>query len=114
MASFDDKHDDEIARTAQLAVLHNLVVLDIPDCRHIQEVTAWAQEKIWAVEKGNLVEAPSTYDSDVRRIDPPDCGCTDCMTGYSRPFNFASDDLLRMLARGQLRDASGQTAKGRE
>ena len=40
------------------------------------------------------------------RIDPPDCSCTDCITGYSKPIDQASPDEVDRLMNGELDDAS--------
>lgn len=44
---------------------------------------------------------------DIKRVDPDGCGCTDCLTGYSRPFNALSDEQLIGLVRGLYQDATG-------
>lgn len=31
----------------------------------------------------------------IRRIDPPECGCTDCLRGYSKPVDALSEDEIR-------------------
>jgi hypothetical protein len=37
------------------------------------------------------------------RIDPPECGCTDCLIGYSKPMNQATrEELLRLEAGGYI------------
>lgn len=43
---------------------------------------------------------------ELRRIDPPNCGCTDCLTGYSKPWNAASDDEQAAMLCGRLDDAT--------
>ena len=43
----------------------------------------------------------------LNRIDPPDCGCTDCLTGYSEPANEVSQKELKKLFKGKLRNATG-------
>ena len=42
----------------------------------------------------------------VQRLDPSGCGCTDCQTGHSRPWNEASEDLLLACARGEIDNAT--------
>lgn len=42
-----------------------------------------------------------------RRIDPPDCGCTDCQTGYSVPLDQASDGQRIAALCGFMADATG-------
>jgi len=37
-------------------------------------------------------------------IDPAGCGCTECLTGEYRPLQAASEDELRALVAGHLRD----------
>lgn len=43
----------------------------------------------------------------LRRLDPPGCGCTDCMTGYSKPVDTGADTELWRLMTGRLQNASG-------
>jgi len=43
----------------------------------------------------------------IKRMDPPDCGCTDCITGYSKPLDFASDEELQLLKVGVIYNATG-------
>lgn len=45
--------------------------------------------------------------SDVRAVDPPGCGCTECLTGEYIPLDQASEEQLVMLLRGELRDNTG-------
>jgi hypothetical protein len=46
-------------------------------------------------------------DIEFSRIDPRGCGCTDCLTGYSKPLDVAAErDIDRMLD-GGLVDATG-------
>lgn len=42
------------------------------------------------------------------RIDPHDCGCTDCMTGWSVPLREASDDDVFAMLAGEIRDATSE------
>ena len=46
--------------------------------------------------------------SELKRIDPPNCGCTDCATGYSKPINICTEEELEQLRCGELRNASGK------
>lgn len=41
--------------------------------------------------------------SDVRWIDPADCGCTDCVTGRAVPLNHATYLQLMHMLHGKLR-----------
>lgn len=43
----------------------------------------------------------------VKRIDPKGCGCTDCLVGWSRPLDQASEFDLAMAAAGFIQNASG-------
>lgn len=45
----------------------------------------------------------------IQRLDPPTCGCTDCLTGYSRPLDQASAVLIRRMIKGRVQDATGLT-----
>lgn len=44
-----------------------------------------------------------------RRIDPDNCGCTDCLTGYSVPLSQATIDQVTGMLAGRLINATGQT-----
>lgn len=46
-------------------------------------------------------------ESKAHRIDPPDCGCTGCLTGRSVPLQAASDLLiLQMVTGDDISDAT--------
>ena len=47
----------------------------------------------------------------LKRIDPPGCACTDCLTGYSSPIDAAAlrDEEVRALIEGRIQDATGGT-----
>jgi hypothetical protein len=45
--------------------------------------------------------------NDPRRIDPPTCGCTDCITGYSKPMDEATDQELWQMMIGLKQNATG-------
>jgi len=45
--------------------------------------------------------------SELKRIDPKNCGCTDCITGYSKPVNFCTQEELVKFMMGEFHDASG-------
>ena len=45
----------------------------------------------------------------LQRIDPPDCGCTDCLVGYSAPLDAPIDPVVaEALIDGRLINASGR------
>lgn len=42
------------------------------------------------------------------RIDPLDCGCTNCITGSSQPFSrYGDTEQFRALLHGDVQDATG-------
>jgi hypothetical protein len=45
------------------------------------------------------------------RVDPENCGCADCLVGYSKPIDHCSDGELIQLAYGYLQNASGCKVK---
>jgi len=47
----------------------------------------------------------------LQRLDPPDCGCTDCITGYSKPVDETSQKELKKLHKGKLQNATGMVVK---
>lgn len=42
----------------------------------------------------------------LHRLDPVTCGCTDCITGYSKPLESATTDDIRRMLTGDLQDAT--------
>lgn len=47
----------------------------------------------------------------IERIDPEDCGCMDCGTGYSLPINLASQQDLGRCYEGIIENASKRNLK---
>jgi len=47
----------------------------------------------------------------LKRIDPPECACTDCIIGNSKSIDCCSDDELMCLHLGLLQNASGYKTK---
>ena len=47
------------------------------------------------------------YLSGLHRLDPPNCGCGDCVTGYSKRIDEASDFEIDQMRAGALKDATG-------
>jgi len=45
--------------------------------------------------------------SEPKRVDPPSCGCTDCLTGYSVPLNLATWQTVKAMIHGDVQDATG-------
>lgn len=41
-----------------------------------------------------------------KRIDPEGCGCTDCLTGYSKPLNSATHEELFLMLHGAITNAT--------
>ena len=44
-----------------------------------------------------------------QRIDPPHCGCTDCLTGWSLPLDMRDQAVLEGLWNGNYANATGYT-----
>jgi len=44
----------------------------------------------------------------IKRVDPPNCGCTDCATGYSKPVNRCSEKELCSMIIGTINNATGE------
>jgi hypothetical protein len=68
-----------------------------------------ADGRSYPTPEGNGPELEATRRAAPRRIDPPGCGCTDCMTGYSLPLGDAGDAQIRQLLKGNLQDATSTT-----
>jgi hypothetical protein len=47
----------------------------------------------------------------IKIIDPPDCGCTDCITEYSKPINYCTKQELLQMHWGVIPNASGCTTE---
>lgn len=45
-------------------------------------------------------------DTQPERVDPPNCGCTDCLTGYSVPLNLATWQTIKAMINGDVQDAT--------
>lgn len=41
--------------------------------------------------------------ADTTRVDPPDCGCTDCITGWSRPAHSIAEYELHEYLRNEAK-----------
>jgi len=48
--------------------------------------------------------------TDIKRIDPRGCGCTDCLIGYSKPLGFADGTELFLMLQGAIQNATGYEA----
>lgn len=46
----------------------------------------------------------ASHDPNLEAIDPPGCGCTECLTGEYKPLDKASEDDIRALFAGEVRD----------
>lgn len=48
------------------------------------------------------------------QVDPPGCGCTECLTGEYVPLDMATADQVRRMIDGELNDATDAwiTVKG--
>lgn len=46
------------------------------------------------------------------RIDPPDCGCTDCLVGWSVPLYRATKFQLAAMMAGYVQNATGIKTNG--
>lgn len=42
------------------------------------------------------------------QIDPPGCGCTECLTGLYVPLDRATDEQVRALLTGAMPNATGE------
>jgi len=40
-------------------------------------------------------------------IDPPGCGCTECVTGEYVPLDEATDDQLELMLKGRITNNTG-------
>jgi hypothetical protein len=67
----------------------------MPDPDRIRD----AQEAIAAAQ----LKPTKTIDA----IDPPGCGCTECITGLYRPIDQASDEELIAMILGEIPNHSG-------
>ncbi len=43
----------------------------------------------------------------LKRTDPINCKCTDCIIGYSKPLDYCDNDDLKKLHKGKLQNAAG-------
>lgn len=46
----------------------------------------------------------AAHDPKLLAIDPDNCGCTECLIGEYRPLNQATDEDIKALFRGEIRD----------
>ncbi len=53
-------------------------------------------------------EAQNDGDPGVIRVDPPGCGCTDCLIGWSVPLDYITDQQRQELFAGDLDNATGR------
>lgn len=51
---------------------------------------------------------PAAHDPRLLAIDPPGCGCTECLTGEYRPLQDATDDDIRALFAGEINDNTSE------
>lgn len=42
-------------------------------------------------------------------IDPPGCGCTECLTGLYAPLDMATDEQLEQMRRGKINNNTGHS-----
>ena len=57
---------------------------------------------------GDMVLVPPSWVPQLPlAIDPAGCGCTECLTGEYVPLDEATDDQLRMMLMGEIRNNTG-------
>jgi len=54
-----------------------------------------------------IAAAQIVPDKTIDAIDPPGCGCTECITGLYRPIDQASDKELIAMILGEIPNHSG-------